>query len=427
MASFHFSSQIIGRSKGRSAIKAAAYRAGERLADIKKGEVYDFSRRRGVAYTEIVLPDGAADWMTNREQLWNYAEGIEARVDAQLAREINLALPHELSFEQRRELLFGFIREQFVSRGMVADVAMHDPVIEKGDHRHNFHAHIMLTLRQGTATGLRRVKTREWNSDALLKEWREAWASHQNRALAQAGQRERVDHRTLQAQRDDAERRGDRAATVALDREPEIHVGPRASKAAQRDHQLVSRDRPAGPRRRMLPTRATERRTVRYTRIDRGSRLSRNIEIIDRNLDRMGHQLTRWQSRAARFRLKRRWLGREAFESQLQHDRARRDHDRQRLWRKQRDREAVLRVMTTTSTRTAHRRKRATMVDALIADIDKVLASLLGIHGKHLSRKHHLSRRPPGRTTFGGGRPGRSRARRPIFPANGAPSSKKSW
>lgn len=425
VASFHLSSQIIGRSKGRSAIKAAAYRAGERLADIKKGEVYDFSRRRGVAYTEILLPDGAAEWMADRERFWNHAEGIEKRADAQLAREINLALPHELTFEERRELLLNFVREQFVSRGMVADIAMHDPVLEKGDHPHNFHGHIMLSLRQATGSGLRRVKTREWNSDELLTQWRAKWADHQNRALAAAGHRDRVDHRTLKAQREDAERRKDRVATAAFDRQPEIHVGPRAFKAAQRNHRPASQDRTTGPHRRTSRSRSAQRRTVRYSRIDTGSRLERNMAIIDANLRRMDRHLAQWQQRAARFRTRRQWIAKEAFETERRHQNLQRERQRHRLWQKRRDRETILRAMTETSRRTAHRRSRATVIDTLLVDIDKVIASLLGIHAKHLSRRHHLSRRRPTLAARRG--QGRFRARHPTFPSSKPPSSRKPW
>lgn len=225
MASYHFSVQIIQRSHGRSALAAAAYRAGERIADQRTGQVHDYSRRHGVVHSEILLPDGASRFLGNREVLWNLVERLEGRKDAQLAREINLALPHELDADQRRKLLLNFVREAFVGRGMVADVAIHAPVPEKGDHPHNHHAHILLTLRQATAAGLRSVKTREWNSDKLLAEWRAVWAEHQNLALERAGILERVDHRTLEAQREGALQRGDRLLAASLRRKPEIHVG----------------------------------------------------------------------------------------------------------------------------------------------------------------------------------------------------------
>ena len=238
VASFHFSAQVISRGKGRSAIAAAAYRSGARLTDERSGVDYDYRRRKGVVHTEIVAPEGAAPWLSDRGRLWNHAQAVEKRRDAQLAREINMALPHELSAEARRDLVLGFVREQFVSRGMVADVAIHDPI--DGDAR-NHHAHVMLTLRRATAEGLDRGKTREWNSDALLNSWRENWAAHQNRMLERGGHADRVDHRTLAVQREAARGRGDLVAAATLERQPEIHVGPRAQKIARNNVPPASR------------------------------------------------------------------------------------------------------------------------------------------------------------------------------------------
>lgn len=228
MASYHFSAQIIGRSDGRSAIAAAAYRAGERIKDQKNNVIHDYTRRKGVVYAAILAPSGSAAFLQRRCDLWNAVERMENRKDAQLAREIVLALPHELSAGQRREMLLRFVRAAFVSRGMIADVAIHAPVLEKGDHPHNHHAHVLLPLRQATANGLRKVKTREWNSDNLLREWRALWARYQNEALERANIRERVDHRSLAVQRAEAVRCGDARKAALLDREPEIHLGKRA-------------------------------------------------------------------------------------------------------------------------------------------------------------------------------------------------------
>lgn len=237
MASYHLSVQIISRSAGQSSVAAAAYRAGERLKDERAGITHDYSRRRGVIYSGILVPPGAAPSLSDRSALWNEVERLEGRRDAQLAREINLALPHELDAGARRELLLNFVQEAFVSRGMVADVAVHEPVLEKGDHPHNHHAHILLTLRQATPSGLRRVKTREWNSDKLLTHWRALWATCQNGALARAGLSIRVDHRTLEAQRNEALERGDGRAAASLSRTPEVHIGrsePRQSSKQSR-------------------------------------------------------------------------------------------------------------------------------------------------------------------------------------------------
>eukprot|EP01037_Dinobryon_pediforme_P017090 gene17090-17280_t len=204
---------------------AAAYRAAGRFKDERTGQVHDFSRRRGVVHSEILAPEDAPEWALDRVQLWNRVEASEKRKDAQVAREINLALPHELNGEERLALLRGYVRDQFVSRGMVADIAIHEPV---------------------GAGGLFRTKTREWNADEQLTAWRASWAETQNRALALGGHSVQVDHRSLAAQREAAAKRGDRDQAAALDRQPEIHVGPKARAAARREFPLQSRERVVG-------------------------------------------------------------------------------------------------------------------------------------------------------------------------------------
>lgn len=268
MASYHLSAQIIQRSQGRSAIAAAAYRSGSRIENQSNGEVHDYCARRGVVHREILVPAGAASFLADRSKLWNYVEQIEVRKDAQLAREINLALPHELDAGQQKEMLLSFVREAFVSRGMVADVAIHAPVLEKGDHPNNHHAHIMLTLRQATADGLCKVKTREWNSDAVLVLWRNMWADHQNRALERAGVAARIDHRSLFTQKQSAAARGDLIKVAALNREAEIHIGQKARKRTSR----ASRESPGIQ-----------------------SRLERNQAIIAANLKRTQERLDLWK------------------------------------------------------------------------------------------------------------------------------------
>jgi ATP-dependent exoDNAse (exonuclease V) alpha subunit len=385
MASYHFSAQVLRRSQGRSAIQAAAYRAGERLRDLKNNKTYDYRRKRGVSHTEILLPEGACEALRDREHLWNVVEHMEIRRDAQLAREINIALPHELTADQRRTLLLEFVREQFVRRGMVADVCFHDPVPEKGDSPQNFHCHVLLSLRQTSGKAFRGTKTREWNSESLLNEWRQIWEVHQNHALEQAGHSARVDHRTLAAQRHDAETRRDRAAAFALDREAEIHVGPRADKASRQERPPRSRDRPAGPFRKHDKPQP-QRRTVNYTKLDRGTRLEANLAIIDRNLDRLSRQLARWQGLAARFRLRRSWLSKQEYSETLAAERATRD----RAWQKRRDQAAVIKAMTGGG-KWHHRRKRRGLADRIISDLEVTLASLLGVRDRHFKRRarHH--------------------------------------
>ncbi len=141
MASYHFAAQIISRGQGRSAIAAAAYRAGARLNHEQSGRVSDYANRRGVVHAEIMAPEGTAPRLQERESLWNFVEASEKRKDAQLAREINMALPHELNDAERLALVRAYVTEQFVARGMIADFAIHVPVSEHGDDARNHHAH----------------------------------------------------------------------------------------------------------------------------------------------------------------------------------------------------------------------------------------------------------------------------------------------
>lgn len=208
MALYRFSAEIIGRGKGYSATAAAAYRAGERIEDERTGEVHDYRRRDGVLHTEILAPEGAPAWARDRAKLWNAVEQAERRRDAQLSRQLILALPHELSDAQRQELVRDFVQREFVNRGMVADLAIHAPD-RAGDAR-NHHAHVMLTMRRfdGERFG---NKERGWNDDGVLRGWRYQWAQFQNRALERAGHKARVDHRSY--------------ADQGIDREPTQHLG----------------------------------------------------------------------------------------------------------------------------------------------------------------------------------------------------------
>ena len=125
MAIFHFSVKMISRSKGRSVVAAAAYRHAARIIDERTGVTCDYRRKSGVLHSEIAAPNDAR--VPGRAMLWNAVERHERRRDAQLAREIEIALPAELSFEQQLELTRSWVRSQLVVRGMVADFAIHAP------------------------------------------------------------------------------------------------------------------------------------------------------------------------------------------------------------------------------------------------------------------------------------------------------------
>ena len=222
---------MISRSQGRSATAASAYRVAERIEDRRTGLTFDYAARGGVDYTEILAPDHAPDWVRDRSELWNRVEEAETRKNSQVAREVRVALPDELTHAQRVALVRDYTQAQFVDRGMVADIALHAPGRE-GDER-NHHAHILLTTREVDADGFT-TKNRDWNKVEILESWREAWARDSNAVLERAGIEDRVDHRTLVAQRDEAlelasaaRERGDEGAelhetvrAMSLDRPP---------------------------------------------------------------------------------------------------------------------------------------------------------------------------------------------------------------
>ena len=224
MAIYHLRATMISRSQGRSATAAAAYRVAERIEDRRTGLTFDYAARGGVDHTEIIAPDHAPDWVRDRSELWNRVEESETRKNSQVAREVRVALPDELTHAQRLELVREFVRSQFVDRGMVADIALHAPGRE-GDER-NHHAHILLTTREVGEDGFT-TKNRDWNKVEVLEGWREAWARDSNAALERAGIEDRVDHRTLVAQRDEALERAS-AARERGDEGAELHETVRA-------------------------------------------------------------------------------------------------------------------------------------------------------------------------------------------------------
>ncbi|NCC41762.1 MAG: conjugal transfer protein TraA [Gammaproteobacteria bacterium] len=271
MAVYRLSAKVIGRNAGRSVTAAAAYRAGECIEDERTGLAHDYRRRTGVEHVEILAPDNAPEWMRDRAKLWNAVELIEKRKDAQLARELQLALPCELDASQNLALVRGFVREQCVAHGMVADIAIHSPDRE-GDER-NWHAHVLLTMRDLLGDGFGK-KNRAWNESARLEDWREKWAEYQNRALERAGSKERVDHRSLEAR--------------GIDREAEPKLGPHASEMERRGK---------------ASDRGDERRAV-WRRNQRREQLERRAEVIDLAAEREKRRaeavLTREQAEAER-------------------------------------------------------------------------------------------------------------------------------
>lgn len=260
MAIFHLSAKTVSRGKGQSAIAKAAYNARDKIRDEQTGELKDYSRAARVVFSAIFAPKDAPAWARDRTTLWNEVERAEKRKDAQLAREITLGLPHELTAEQRRQLVTDFVREQFQRQGMIADVNIHAPG-GKGDDR-NHHAHILLTMREIGPDGFG-PKAREWNSREQIEKWREAWERTQNRYLERHGHAARVDRRTLEAQ--------------GIDREPTTHLGPHAH--AMEKEKGVETERGA-----------IHRET--FTAEQETAKLKRELASIERQITALEHGVT---------------------------------------------------------------------------------------------------------------------------------------
>jgi Ti-type conjugative transfer relaxase TraA len=206
MAIYHCSMKPVSRAGGRSAVAAAAYRCAVRLENQRDGLVHDYIRKTGIVHAEIVLPDGAeAAWALDRSVLWNAAEAAEKRKDARVAREFEIALPHELSPRQRLAATREFARDLAQRTGAAVDFAIHLPHAQ-GDQR-NHHAHVLLTTRRvgpeglGEKTDLEREN--KWllangrpTTDAQLREIRAAWEGIVNAHLAAQDLDVRIDHRS---------------------------------------------------------------------------------------------------------------------------------------------------------------------------------------------------------------------------------------
>ena len=219
MAIYHLSVKTISRSVGRSATAAAAYRAGVEIRDERSGQIHNYTRKGGIESAELVLPADTPAWAADRAALWNAAEQAETRKNSTVAREFEIALPEELSPEERRRLAVDFAREIVARHRCAADIALHAPGKE-GDHR-NHHAHILCSTRRLTPEGFTE-KTRELDDRKTgeVDRWRARFAELQNERLREAVAQARVDHRTLEAQ--------------GLDRAPTQHLGPAVSGIVRR-------------------------------------------------------------------------------------------------------------------------------------------------------------------------------------------------
>jgi len=213
MAIYHLSVKVISRSAGRSAVAAAAYRCAGRLHDERIDRTHDFTNKGGVVHSEVLLPEGAPEHLSDREQLWNAVEASEKRKDAQLSREVEFAIPRELDQAEGIRLAREFVEREFVDRGMIADLNVHWDIGADGLAKP--HAHVMLTMREVDADGFG-AKVRDWNRTELVEQWRERWAGHVNQRLAELDIDARIDHRSLEAQ--------------GIGLEPQDKIGPAASR-----------------------------------------------------------------------------------------------------------------------------------------------------------------------------------------------------
>jgi hypothetical protein len=214
---YHCRVKMIGRSQGRSVVAAAAYRTGLSLRDEELNQTFDFTRRSGVETWFTLAPAAAPDWVTSDvERLWNSASEKDTRVNSQLGREVELALPASISKEQRWAVAREFSQALVDRYGVAVTAAIHEPS-SSGDDR-NHHLHALMTTRQITAEGLGK-KTRVLDdriSGPKEITWiRECAADIINDALERAGLDERVDARSFEAR--------------GIDREPTQHLGPSAT------------------------------------------------------------------------------------------------------------------------------------------------------------------------------------------------------
>ena len=241
MAIYHCSIKIFTRGKGASAVAKAAYRAAEIIHSEYDGNTYDYSRKRGIVHKEILLPGYAPPEYADRTVLWNAVEKSERNINAQLAREIEVSLPVELSREQSINLVREYVKRQFVEQGMCADLCVHDT------NGVNPHAHIMLTIRPINEDGTwgakskkeyvlneygerirlkngsfktRKICAVDWNEPTKAEEWRSAWADAVNAALEKEHIAQRIDHRSYTRQ--------------GIEQIPTVHMGVAASQMEKR-------------------------------------------------------------------------------------------------------------------------------------------------------------------------------------------------
>ena len=215
MALFHFTAGQISRGGGQSSVASAAYRAGEKLMDEYYGQIHDYTKKHGVVLSEIILPEHAPERFADRQTLWNEVEKVEKHPKAQLAYSFDFALQNELSMEENIRIAKEFIAENFTSRGMIVDMAVHEPGKDPGDIP-NPHVHVMVPMRPLNEDGtwgtkqhreyvldengnrmrdgkgdyiFNAVKNNDWGDPETLVQWRTNWAAKVNGAFEQHGRK----------------------------------------------------------------------------------------------------------------------------------------------------------------------------------------------------------------------------------------------
>ncbi|MDV5293890.1 MobQ family relaxase [Klebsiella michiganensis] len=250
MAIFHLDFKIVKRSEGKSSVAKAAYHARCRITDERTGDTYDYSRRTDLYGHFILAPVNAPEHLVkDSTALWNEVERIERQSNGQTARYFDVAIPTELNNDDKKKLVLEYCQKNFVDKGMIADIAFHDLDSD------NPHAHVMLTLKTIGPEGFGK-KERSWNDRKMSLIWRESWASMANSYLAAAGSSERIDHRSLQAQHEEALEK----AAVALDNEEKALW---LAKAAETNRPAMKRIHSAKWRSKAAQEQRTAEQTVR--------------------------------------------------------------------------------------------------------------------------------------------------------------------
>ena len=226
MALYHFSVKQVSRGKGQTVVNSAAYISGQKLYNDYYGQTHDYTKKSGVVFTEILTPEYVPERLTDRETLWNEVEKIEKGKRAQLAYSFDIALQNELTLDENIELAREFCQEQFVARGMIVDLAVHEGKSKNEDEPDNPHFHVLAPIRPITeeiwgnkqkreyvldedgnrikdAKGndvFNAVSTTGWNDPELLKEWRRAWTEKVNEKFRECHMAARIDHRSYKEQ-----------------------------------------------------------------------------------------------------------------------------------------------------------------------------------------------------------------------------------